>query len=60
MNRILTTHTGSLIRPPEVLAILDAIERGEVVDEAARAHTIRASSRTTPTSSSIPNWLPIG
>lgn len=40
MNKILTTHTGSLIRPPEVLAILDAIERGDEIDEAARARTM--------------------
>ena len=33
MNKILTTHTGSLIRPPEVLTFLDAIERGEPIDE---------------------------
>jgi 5-methyltetrahydropteroyltriglutamate--homocysteine methyltransferase len=40
MNKILTTHAGSLIRPPEVLAILEAIERGEDVDETARAETL--------------------
>jgi 5-methyltetrahydropteroyltriglutamate--homocysteine methyltransferase len=40
VNRILTTHTGSLIRPPEVLATLDAIERGESIDERARARTM--------------------
>ena len=40
MNKILTTHAGSLIRPPEVLAILEAIEGGEDVDEAARAETL--------------------
>jgi len=36
VDRILTTHVGSLIRPPQVLAYLDAIERGEDVDERAR------------------------
>ena len=36
VDRILTTHVGSLIRPPEVLAYLEAIERGEDVDERAR------------------------
>ncbi|MBN1239851.1 MAG: hypothetical protein JXB36_15220, partial [Gammaproteobacteria bacterium] len=40
MNRILTTHVGSLIRPPEVLAMLEAVERGDVVDDAARAATM--------------------
>jgi 5-methyltetrahydropteroyltriglutamate--homocysteine methyltransferase len=42
-TRILTTHTGSLIRPPEVLAILDAIERGEDIDDAQREATLAAS-----------------
>ena len=42
-NRILTTHVGSLIRPPEVLAILEAIERGETVDEATREDTLARS-----------------
>lgn len=40
MGRILTTHVGSLVRPSEVLAMLDAIERGDGVDEAARTQTI--------------------
>jgi len=35
MNRILTTHAGSLARPPEVLEFLLAMERGEEYDEAA-------------------------
>jgi len=35
VERILTTHTGSLIRPPELLALLAAQARGEAVDEAA-------------------------
>ena len=43
MNRILTTHTGSLIRPPEVLAFLEAADRGEEVDETARAEVLRRS-----------------
>lgn len=33
MNRILTTHAGSLTRPPELLAFLAAKERGEPYDE---------------------------
>jgi 5-methyltetrahydropteroyltriglutamate--homocysteine methyltransferase len=41
VNRILTTHVGSLIRPPEVLAYLEAIDRGEEIDEAARAATLK-------------------
>jgi len=39
-DRILTTHVGSLVRPPEVLAYLDAIERGGEIDEAAREATL--------------------
>jgi len=35
MGRILTTHAGSLIRPPELLAFLAAMERGEPVDNDA-------------------------
>ncbi|HJS94247.1 MAG TPA: cobalamin-independent methionine synthase II family protein [Solirubrobacteraceae bacterium] len=34
MDRILATHTGSLIRPPDLLAFLAAKERGQDVDEA--------------------------
>ena len=35
MDRILATHTGSLIRPPELLAFLAAKERGQEIDEDA-------------------------
>lgn len=34
-NRILTTHVGSLIRPPELLAFVRARQNGEAVDEQA-------------------------
>jgi hypothetical protein len=30
MGKILATHTGSLIRPPELLSFLAAGERGEL------------------------------
>src|SRR5215207_496080 len=33
-DRILTTHVGSLIRPPELLALLHAKAEGEAVDDA--------------------------
>jgi 5-methyltetrahydropteroyltriglutamate--homocysteine methyltransferase len=33
MDRILTTHVGSLIRPPDLLDLLGKIERGEPYDE---------------------------
>ncbi len=35
MERVLTTHTGSLIRPPELLDLARAVEEGAPVDEAA-------------------------
>ena len=41
MNRILTSHAGSLIRPPEVLEFLGKIDRGEDYDRDAHAETLR-------------------
>jgi 5-methyltetrahydropteroyltriglutamate--homocysteine methyltransferase len=41
MERILATHTGSLIRPPELLAFLAAKERGQAVDEDAYQSTLK-------------------
>jgi 5-methyltetrahydropteroyltriglutamate--homocysteine methyltransferase len=43
MNRILATHAGSLIRPPELLELLTPKERGEPYDEAAHAQTLRSA-----------------
>jgi 5-methyltetrahydropteroyltriglutamate--homocysteine methyltransferase len=43
VERILTTHAGSLIRPPELLEFLAAKERGEEVDEDAYAKTLKAA-----------------
>ena len=43
MDRILATHTGSLIRPPELLAFLAAKERGQDYDEEAYQKCLRAS-----------------
>jgi 5-methyltetrahydropteroyltriglutamate--homocysteine methyltransferase len=40
MDRILATHTGSLIRPPELLAFLAAKERGLEIDEDAYQRTL--------------------
>jgi 5-methyltetrahydropteroyltriglutamate--homocysteine methyltransferase len=45
MDRILATHTGSLIRPPELLAFLAARDRGESYDEQAYADTLRTAVR---------------
>jgi 5-methyltetrahydropteroyltriglutamate--homocysteine methyltransferase len=41
MERILATHTGSLIRPPELLAFLAAKERGQPIDEDDYQRTLR-------------------
>jgi 5-methyltetrahydropteroyltriglutamate--homocysteine methyltransferase len=43
MDRILTTHVGSLIRPAELLPFLRAIENGEPYDQAAYEATLRSS-----------------
>jgi 5-methyltetrahydropteroyltriglutamate--homocysteine methyltransferase len=45
MDRILTTHAGSLIRPPELLDFAGAIERGEPYDESGYAETLSGSVR---------------
>jgi len=41
MDRILTTHTGSLTRPPELLSFLAARESGGELDEDAYAACLR-------------------
>ena len=64
MDRILATHTGSLIRPPELLQFLAAKERGEPYDEAAYAKTLESRgghrragrSRRASTSSTTARW----
>ena len=43
MERILATHTGSLIRPTELLAFLAAKERGQPFDEQAYADCLRGA-----------------
>ena len=43
MDRILATHTGSLIRSPELLAFLAAKERGQEIDETAYQRCLRES-----------------
>ena len=43
MGKILATHTGSLIRPPELLSFLAAGERGESYDEDAYAEVLRGA-----------------
>jgi 5-methyltetrahydropteroyltriglutamate--homocysteine methyltransferase len=40
MNRILATHVGSLLRPPELVPALDAIQRGQPYDKAAFASSL--------------------
>ena len=44
-DRILTTHVGSLPRPPELLALLEARERGELIDEEAFARRLSVAVR---------------
>ena len=41
MERILATHVGSLIRPPELLSFLTAKETGQPFDEAAYEEALR-------------------
>ena len=41
MDRILTTHTGSLVRPPELLTFLAVRDSGGAVDEDAYAACLR-------------------
>ncbi len=43
MDRILATHVGSLIRPPELLELLGPKERGEPYDEAALEAATKAA-----------------
>lgn len=42
-DRILTTFVGSLVRPPELRAVLEAREKGEGFDEATYAEVLRRS-----------------
>src|SRR5690349_6817644 len=44
-GRILTTHTGSLPRAPELVALIAARERGEAVDANALAAKVDAAVR---------------
>lgn len=39
-ERILTTHVGSLIRPPELLDFIVPMQRGDPIDESAYAATL--------------------
>ena len=43
VERVLTTHTGSLPRPPELLALVQAKETGQPYDEASLAARIQKS-----------------
>src|SRR6516162_7236763 len=43
MNRILATHVGSLLRPPELVPALDAIQRGQPYDKAAFESMLRGA-----------------
>ena len=43
-GRILTTHSGSLPRPPRFLSLVLAREAGEPVDEARFTDEVRAAA----------------
>ena len=43
VDRILTTHTGSLVRPPELLAFARARQKREPIDEKAFDSTLRSA-----------------
>src|SRR3954466_14360563 len=45
VDRILTTHTGSLIRPPELLQFVKARQAGEAIDQRAYEATLKDSVR---------------
>ena len=45
-ERILTTHVGSLIRPPELLPFIRARQGGQAYDRQAYAQCLSASTRT--------------
>jgi 5-methyltetrahydropteroyltriglutamate--homocysteine methyltransferase len=44
-ERILTSHAGSLPRPPELLQMVNALERGESVDRAALSSRVQSAVR---------------
>jgi 5-methyltetrahydropteroyltriglutamate--homocysteine methyltransferase len=44
-DRILTTHVGSLPRPPDLLAFLEAQETGREVDQSAFARRLAGAVR---------------
>ena len=45
-DRILTTHVGSLVRPPELVEFLKAVEAGQPYDKAAYEACLKASIET--------------
>ena len=42
-DRILTTHTGSLVRPPEIVQLMRRLESGEAVEEAVLSTKLRGA-----------------
>lgn len=45
LDRILTTHTGSLIRPPKLLQFVKARQAGQTIDQSAYEATLTDSVR---------------
>ena len=44
-DRILTTHVGSLVRPPKIRDVMDAKETGTDYDEAAFQEVLRTEAK---------------
>ncbi len=44
-NRILTTHVGSLVRPPGLVELMRAKENGQAYDQQELAARVRSSVR---------------
>ena len=45
VDRILTTHTGSLIRPPQLLELVKARQAGQQIDQRAYEATLKDAVR---------------
>ena len=45
VDRILTTHTGSLVRPPKLLEFVKARQAGQAIDQSAYEATLKDSVR---------------
>ena len=55
-ERILTTHVGSLVRPPGLMDIMRAKENGQAYDQTALAARCKAPSGKSSSSRSMSVW----